>query len=96
MLLDISLYSKIFLYLIDRKEFAYLLQMLERTPAHVTNAEKILAQIKPLLAKRAYKNDDMLLRSLFHLYKMKFEYENAFYAILKMRDNQIFDFLEQH
>lgn len=62
----------------------------------MTDAEKLLKQILPVLNKRGFKTNEMLLKSLFHLYKLRFDYENAFYAILKMRDPQIFDFLNEY
>ena len=70
--------------------------MLKHTPSHVTNTDKLLAELQPLLAKRRYKENEHLLASLYHLYKLKLNYENAFYVCLKKRDPKIFKFISKH
>ena len=95
-LLNNSLYTKIFKYFIDKRDFETLLKILYRIPARATNADNVLKLILPLLKEKQYKTDELILKSLFHLYKLKFDYESAFYTILKMRDIQIFDFLDEY
>ena len=95
-MLNVSFYSRIFMHFIERKDFSSLAKMLKHTPRHVTNADKLLAELQPLLAKRKYKDNKDLLLSLYHLYKLKSNYENAFYVSLKLRDIKIFKFLRKH
>ena len=78
------------------RDFNWLVPTLRRVPHDKVNAERILRAIKPLLKKRIYKEDHGLLECLFYLYQLRFEFENAFYAILKKRDPIIFAFLERH
>ena len=96
LILNVAFYSRVYMHFIERKDFTSLKKMLKHTPRHVTNADKLLAEIQPLLAKRRYKENQNLLASLYHLYKLKSNYENAFYVSLKRRDPKIFDFLSKH
>lgn len=95
-MLNVAFYTKVFMHFVQQKDFTSLLKMLKHTPRHVTNADKLLAELQPLLSKRRFKEDDELLAALYHLYKLKASYENAFYISLKRRDAKIFDFLAKH
>ena len=94
--LNVSFYTKIYMHFIERKDFVSLIKMLKHTPRHVTNADKLITELQPLLSKRRYKDCDELLASLYYLYKLKSNYENAFYVSLKRRDDKIFEFLSKH
>ena len=85
-----------YLHLIQKRAFSALVFMLRRIPTNVTNASKVISAVKPLLLKRRYKENKDLLEALFFLFQLKFEFENAFYTILKKRDPCVFDFLERH
>ena len=95
-ILSVGFYSRVFMHFIELKDFESLLKMLKHTPRHVTNVDKLLAELQLFLTKRRYKECDELLASLFYLYKLKQNYENAFYISLKRRDEKIFDFLHKH
>lgn len=48
-LLPTSIYTKMFKYFIRQRDFASLQRMVERTPEHVTNADTIINELKPML-----------------------------------------------
>ena len=96
MILDVAFYSRIYMHFIERKDFNSLECMLKHTPSHVTNADKLLAELQPLLVKRRYKENESLLGSLYQIYMLNLNYENAFYVCLKKRDAKIFEFLSKH
>ena len=44
----------------------------------------------PFLKKRKYKEDHTVLDLLIHLYKSMQQFEGAFYAVLKKKNDEIF------
>ena len=50
----------------------------------------------PFLKKRKYKENHTVLDLLIHLYKAMNQFEGAFYAELKKKNDEIFKFLEHH
>lgn len=57
-----------YLHLIKKRQFSSLVLMLRRMPTNVTNAEKLMSNIKPLLKKRRYKENRDLLEAIFYLF----------------------------
>ena len=47
------------------------------------------------MEREQYSYNLSLLESLFLLYQQVHNYENAFYTVLKMKDAQVFDFLDK-
>lgn len=70
--------------------------MIKRTPDHVTHADTLIEELKPFLDKELTANDPNLLESLYQLYQQVYQYDKAFYAILKKKDAKVFGFLHQH
>ena len=64
-----------------------------RTPEHLTNADKIIEELKPFLENEITESNPHLLESLFQLYQQVYLFENAFYAILRKKDKRVFAFL---
>ena len=46
------MYTMIYMYYIDKSDFCTVLELLQRIPGYVTDAEKLLKKILPMLNKR--------------------------------------------
>ena len=88
-----SVYTKMFVFFIENREFASLKSILERAPNHAIEADTVLTKVLPFLNLRVNKENPDLLDVLILLYKLKFEYENAFFVMIKKRYLTVFDFL---